>query len=264
MPIRLSPVADTLDTVPESFRSLYEEREGRFVLAKDVEIETPETVAGMRSALEKEKRDRKALADRAKLFDGLDPDEVRTLVEERARAGDKDAERKGEWDKLKESMTAGFNKEKTALTDKVGMLTGRLHKLLATTAADAAMADLKANAKALRPHVLASLRVEEEEGETRVVVVDEAGRPRYNKRGELMTAADFVADLREDEAFKPFFLGAPGSGSEPPKRTAGGMAGGKRQVTAAQMRDPAFYREVAEEARKQGKGPFDIVNVVNE
>lgn len=263
MGVKIAPVVDTLDTVPEMLRDRYEERDGKFVLSQEIEIETPDTVAGLRSSFEKEKRERKTLADRLKMFDGMDPDEIRAVMEERSKAGEKDAQQKGEWDKLKAALEAGFNKEKTALTEKLNDRSARLNRLLAKTEADAAMQEFKANAKALAPHVLGALKVEEEDGEFRVLVVDDNGKPRYNKRGELMTAKDLVSEMREDDAFKPFFAGAPGSGSGAEPRKGGGFAGGKVQVTQAQMRDPAFYRDLSERARKEGKAVFDMVNIVD-
>jgi len=76
----LELVVDTLDAVPEAVRSLYVEQDGKFALSVNG---LPDT-KGLKSALEAEreaaKQAKKAAADLAKKYEGIDPEKTRAML----------------------------------------------------------------------------------------------------------------------------------------------------------------------------------------
>lgn len=76
----LELVVDSLDAVPEAVRSLYVEQDGKFSLAVNG---LPDT-KGLKSALEAEREAakvaKKAAADLAKKYEGIDPEKTRAML----------------------------------------------------------------------------------------------------------------------------------------------------------------------------------------
>lgn len=68
---KLAAVVDSIDAVPENLRDFYVEADGKFRL----DAEGVEDVSGLKSTLEKLKRDAKEAKDALKRFEGIDPDE---------------------------------------------------------------------------------------------------------------------------------------------------------------------------------------------
>jgi len=62
------------------------------------------------------KEEKEALEKR---FEGIDPEEVRKLLQDRSDAETRKLEEKGEWDRLKSQMVEGFNKERGTLTEQL-------------------------------------------------------------------------------------------------------------------------------------------------
>lgn len=273
MPVRIAPVVDSIDALPESVRGAYEERDGRFHLAKEIDIETPDAVAGLRSALDKEKRSRREASEKLTRLSRFEPladdddlaevtaDEIREAVTLRRKGGK--APDAAEVEKIRATLVAAHKKEVDALTGKLTAREQRIQTLYKQTAADAAIAEKKGNARALRPHVLNALRVVEDGDEVVVQVVDDSGKERYSKATGLpMTVSELVAEMAESDDFKPLFPGSGMGGSGTTAGDRGGARGGKVRITEAQYKDPATYRRLREEAAKAGKALLDYVEVV--
>lgn len=101
---KLQTELDSLDSVDESVRSFYVEKEGKFVL--DVEI--PD-VAGLKSALEKErlavKTEKLARKHDLEKYTGIDPDKYAELVAAHDEAERVKAEKSGDISKIVEAQT---------------------------------------------------------------------------------------------------------------------------------------------------------------
>lgn len=268
MPVKLSPIVDSLDSVPEALRSAFEEREGRFHLAHDIEIETLADVAPLRSALAREKREGQRLAGiESSLKEwGLTIDEVRELKAERDTLKASQGSNKDDVERLRKELVDSHKTELSKRDERIKQRDSFIRRKIAESEADQAIAAAKPlSVRALRPHVLNALEViEESEGEFEVRVVDERGKPKYSKRtGEPMTVAEFVAEMREMDDFKPLFAGNGGSGSGAEQAAGSPRSGGKRRYTAEQLKDPSVYRQLSAEAAKQGLGVFDIVEMVD-
>jgi hypothetical protein len=71
--------------------------------------------------------------------------------------------------------------------------------------------------------VKASVRVVEENGKYKPIVVDQKGDPRVNGKGEYLTISDLVGEMRQSEIFGRAFEGnGPGGSGTPPHGQAGG------------------------------------------
>lgn len=130
----LKAIVDSLDAVTEAHRPLYiPTGDGKFKL----DAEGVEDVSGLKSALEKEREQRRTLtADLAK-FKGVDPTRYAELLEQQRLLDEKQLIEAGEVDKLVDnrvkSMREKYEGDINALKTEGSTLKGRLEKLLIDT-----------------------------------------------------------------------------------------------------------------------------------
>lgn len=72
---------DTMDDVPEQYRDLYTERDGRAVLTGVEGMKTQGDIDRLQTALSKERSDHKTTRDRLSAFGDLDPEQVQTQLD---------------------------------------------------------------------------------------------------------------------------------------------------------------------------------------
>lgn len=207
---KLKAVLDTLDGLPDAQKGLYEEGEdGKFHLS----AEGIEDVGGLKSALEKERKARREAEKKLTRLGDIDPDEVQRLrdeAEERAEKGD-DAEKKLATAQKK------FDREKTELEQKVLARDKKIHQLVAENVAKDAIEQAGGKPKVLLPHILANVKVIEEDGDFVPVVLDAKGNERPAKSGDKrFTLEDLVSELKADDEFAGAFNGTGASGSGAP------------------------------------------------
>ena len=236
---------DSIDTIPEAQRSLYKELNGKFTL----DVEGYEDPIGLKSALQAERQNAKTATQQAAAWKALGktPEEIQSLVEAQAQAERDKLTKGGEWDKLKQQMADQHKTELVQKDARIGSLTKSLEARLIDADATAAIAASKGVPALLLPHVRAAVKVIEDNGEFKVQVVDPAGNPRVNGKGEFLSIADLVGEMRQSEVFGRAFEatgitggGAPGGGGGggakvikqaafaalPPKQRAAKMAEG--------------------------------------
>lgn len=165
-----------------------------------------------------------------KQYDGIDPDEYRTLKEQAAKADEERLKKAGEFDTLKKQLIEAHGKEKTALEARLATLTKSLEEHVLIATATQAIAAEKGIAPLLMPHVKARTRLDES---GRPVVVDESGTVRIDAKGQPLTIAALVAEMKADvavfgRAFEP--SGAAGSGAT---GGSGGSGSGKTMTLTA-------------------------------
>src|SRR5829696_1193586 len=100
-----------LDAIPEAARTFYEEADGRFKL----KVEGLEDTAGLKSALTAERAAKKEFEKAAKRWQGLDFDEIQTVLREREDAKLKTAKETGDFDTILNQHRAKWEKEKADL-----------------------------------------------------------------------------------------------------------------------------------------------------
>jgi hypothetical protein len=227
----LKPVVDTIEDVPESIRDEYKQGDdGKFHLANFVPKDKVEDVSGLKSALQKERENaRKAAKERDELRttlgDDFDPEQYKILKQQAAERAQLDAERKGEWDKLRGQMTEAHAKE----LDKRAKREQTLVQTLTVERIDkeAAMVcnELKGNATLLMPHIRAQTKLIEEDGAFHVRILDAKGNPRVNADGKFLGIRDLVSEMQGQDVYAGAFAGTGNSGGGS-HGTEGGKGGG--------------------------------------
>jgi hypothetical protein len=189
---------ESIDAVPEAQRSLYKETNGKFVL----DVDGYEDPTNLKSALQKEREAAKTATKQAQAWAALGktPDEIQALEQQ--------------------------TKEREQLESKLKAKDSAIERHLVDAQATAAIAAAKGVPALLLPHVKASVRVVEDGGEYVVRVVDAAGNPRVDAKGEFLSIADLVGEMRQSEIFGRAFepTGTTGSGAQ------GGGSGGTGKV----------------------------------
>ena len=219
-----STVVESLDTVPEDFRGLYKEKDGKFVLESDHAGVTAavKAVVGLNRALVAARAEAKA--HKSKAIDltplaefGETPEAILTtfttkLSEAGKGKGAEDV--KHQVEKIKADLAAGHAKELEKVNLRATALQRQLHGLLVTSAATSALVEAKAiDPDLARPFIERQVKVSEENGEFTVNVVDEAGDPRYSgTTGKPMTIVELVAEMKGKEKYAPLFKSEAHSG----------------------------------------------------
>ncbi|MGY2337969.1 hypothetical protein ACW9HW_01820 [Pseudomonas sp. SDO5532_S415] len=218
---------DTLDGLDDSVKSLYTEKEGKFVLGIEG-LPQPEDVSGLKSKVQ-ELLDEKKAADKA-----------RKDAEEQARLDREEAARKsGNVEELEKSWSEKYARREAELSGTLeqerAMAHGQIRDLtVGRTATDIASAlAIPGSAKALLPHIERRLGVEQRDGKPVVVVLDPQGKL------SAATLDELKAEFANDTAFAPLIAGSKASGGGAAGAGGGGGAakgkigGTKEERTAA-------------------------------
>lgn len=218
---------DSLDTVPEVYRGLYVQKDGKHVIS-DVSKGIVEAYTGTTKALKDSTGKNKGLSDEnakrrlalkaveeyAKEI-GLEGDDIATVLKahiadltDKVKGG---AELKINLDKIKDQHTKNLN-EALGNKDKdiAGMQTS-LSKYLVDREAAVAIAEAKGSPTLLLPHVRSKVKVvrdgEDDDGTPKYVarVLDAQGDFRSNGKGGFMSVKELVAELKADPEFARTF-----------------------------------------------------------
>jgi hypothetical protein len=191
---------DTLDGLDDSVKSLYTEKEGKFVLGIEG-LPQPEDVSGLKSKVEELLGEKKAA------------EKARKDAEEQARLEREEAARKsGNVEELEKSWSEKYNRREAELNGMLeqerGMLSTQIRDLtVGRTATDIASAlAIPGSAKALLPHIERRLSVEQRDGKPVVVVLDQQGKL------SAATLDELKAEFANDTAFAPLIAGSKASG----------------------------------------------------
>lgn len=170
---------------------------------------------------------------------GVEPDAVKQLLEDANRAREEAAKKSGQYEKILEEKEARWKADLTKTSEKLTRMETVLDKTLRESTSKAALAEAGGSVRLLLPHVQGRTALEQtEEGEYRVVVLDDSGKRRFNAAGEPMTVAELVAEMKEDPEFMGAFAGRGASGGGTPG--TGGRHGGQGRVrTKADLKTPA-------------------------
>jgi hypothetical protein len=218
---------DTLDGLDDAVKSLYTEKEGKFVLGIEG-LPQPEDVSGLKSKVEELLGEKKAA------------EKARKDAEEQARLEREEAARKsGNVEELEKSWSEKYNRREAELNGMLeqerGTLSTQIRDLtVGRTATDIASAlAIPGSAKALLPHIERRLSVEQRDGKPVVVVLDQQGKL------SAATLDELKAEFANDTAFAPLIAGSKASGGGAAGAGGGGGAakgkigGTKEERTAA-------------------------------
>ena len=191
---------DTLDGLDDSVKSLYTEKEGKFVLGIEG-LPQPEDVSGLKSKVEELLGEKKLAEKKAR------------EAEEAARLEREELARKsGNVEELERSWSEKYNRREAELNGTLeqerGTLSAQIRDLtVGRTATDIASAlAIPGSAKALLPHIERRLSVEQRDGKPVVVVLDQQGKL------SAATLDELKAEFANDTAFAPLIAGSKASG----------------------------------------------------
>lgn len=245
---KLKLVVDSLDDLEETSRGLYVEKDGRYHL----DVDGIEDTSGLKSALQKERKDREAKEKQVKSWErlGKTPEEIEELLEAQRKAEEDKATKAGEWDKLRAQMNDKHQQELKAREDKLSAMQGALSKHLVDAAATSAIAAEKGVPDLLLPHVQRHVRVVEEDGEYVVKVVDAKGDPRVDGKGNPLSITDLVKEMKGSEIFGRAFeaSGQSGSGKQPGNDGSRGPGASKPRSKMSLEEKAEFIAANGEEA----------------
>jgi hypothetical protein len=153
---------------------------------------------------------------------GSDPARRRRKSQELVEAQEArltEAERKGEWDKLRTQMNDKHDLDLKGKDETIGSLKKRLETELIDKTAVSAIAAAKGSPDLLLPHVQRHVKVDDD---FNVVVVNAKGEPRVNGKGEPLSIADLIEEMKTNETFGRAFEGSGHSGSGMRPNNGGG------------------------------------------
>lgn len=206
---------DTLDNVPEVYRGLYTQANGKYTIAEAHRALTA-TIDGLGSNLKAAKNNltkangeskthRESLQGLLKAA-GVDNAEGLTAkladLEGKIAAG---ATVKPE--EIRAAVEADWKGKLQGVEDKNAKLSGTLQKLLVDNEAISALAEAKGSTKLLVPLIKSMTKViEDENGDYIAVVTKPNGDVRANASGSPMTIAELVAEMKKDPDLKTAFV----------------------------------------------------------
>jgi hypothetical protein len=232
-------VVEKLETVPEQFRPLYVEKEGKFALAADdPKVKgAVEALSGLGKALKAARDEAKGRApvDLSPLKEfGGSPEEiaasVRTRLEELSAAAKGGTDAKLNIEKIKADLAKAHSTELTAREKRIEALTGQLYGHLVESEAKGAIASEKGDLDLLLPFVKQRVKVVEEDGKVQVFVVDDAGDRRYSGvTGTPMSIRELVREMKAAPKFGKLFESETPKGSGHRPGSAKTQTGGTRE-----------------------------------
>lgn len=245
MPLKAE--VENLDEVPEALRGEYEEKKdgGGFRLRIEG-VEFPDQVAGLKSAFEKEKEERrrakKELDALREKFGDIDLDKAREALEYRAQLEQQEAEKKGEWEKLREKMAQTHRTELEKIGGEVKKRDGFIERLLVDNGLTEAITKV-----GVRDEYRAAVKALLLTRKPKVVQDGEDYRAFFSTDMGEVPLTDYVLEWAKQAEAEPFIVasGASGGGASPNRPAAGGGNGKSAIRTKADVRahglTPAAY-----------------------
>jgi len=251
----------------EEFGALKAELKEFYTKASDggyiLDAEGVEDVAGLKSALEAERKAKKTSNDALKLlqekFGDLDPVKAREALEALDKQDLATLLKDGKLDEVvnkrtekmrndHDALVKSLNEQLKAATDEKTGLAGELGETLLRAAI--AVAAPKKNVKAHAiPDVHARARGVFKVEEKKLVPYKPDGTPFYGKKGNaLIDVEEWIESLQTDA---PHFF-EPSKGTGTPAAGSQNVQGGVIQLSREDARDPVKYRAAQAQAEKTG------------
>lgn len=207
--------ADSLDTIDEPLRSLYEEKDGKFRL----KVEGIPDADGL-------KKKNNELLDELKGYKRAQKEKEDALAKEReellAKSGDVEALRKS-YDEKMTKITSDYSTREQNYQQQLQKLT--VGQTATTLAAELA---IPGSAPVLLPHIQARLSMEIRDGVPVTVVLGQDGKP------SALTIDDLKSELTANQAFAPIIAASKAAGGGASGSGNGGGAA-KKAVTRSQF-----------------------------
>jgi hypothetical protein len=180
-------------------------------------------------------------------------EEIAEALKEKREAAQKQAEAKGEYDKLVTQMGSRHTEEKSKLEGTIKTLTTRIQTKEKRLAVRDAVSEVEGDYDLLAPHILEQLDVEEDGDDYTVFVVNKKGEAIVGADGKKKTVAALVKEMAENPKYAGAFSAANVGGSGGRNGGGAGRSSGVDVVlTNEQAKDTPTYRSARERASKQG------------
>lgn len=228
------------NAVPENLRSIYtaaEGDEGKYVVPENLRP-VADALTGLFSANKKARDDvknweRKGAPDLSDLKDFGDDlptikEGIKSRISELEELVAKGKDGKIDLDKMRQEMKSAHQKELETKDKTNEALRGTVHKYLVTSAATEALNSEDGISELALPFVTQNVKVIEEDGDFRAIVIDGDGDPRISGgTGQPMTIRELVKEMKGQEKYAPLFKSQAksGGGAQPGKGAAPASAG---------------------------------------
>lgn len=217
---------DDISIVPEDFRPLYKQSEkGTFIHNADLSP-TIKAISGMQGVNTKLRSDVDKFTKNQIKLDALKdwgdtPEAIAETV--KTKMAELEAAAKGsskiDVEKVRQEIMKTAETKIAEADGKVSKMRGSLEAVLIGREAVAAIAGEKGDTELLMPFVSRQVKVVEENGDYKSVVVDADGNTRLNPAtGKEMSVAELVKEMKADKKFSRLFESeAPSGGGAQPK-----------------------------------------------
>lgn len=206
---------DTVDTIPENLRPLYVQAGDKWAIPEGMRG-VADAITGLFSANSKIRDENKGLMKKAQIdLSGLEDfgedlptikEKLKARLEELETAAAAGKEGKLNVDKVRQEMKAAMDKAVADERKVQDALRGTVHKYLVTSGASEALAAEEAIVELAMPFVERQIKVVEQDGEFKAVVVDKDGDPRISGgTGQPMTIKELVREMKAQDTYKPLF-----------------------------------------------------------
>lgn len=225
--------SDSFNAIPENLRGIYQPVDGADGTYRVPEALRPvaDAITGLFQANGKIRGENKELAKKGQIdLSGLEDfgedlptikEKVKARIEELEEAAAAGKEGKLNVDKVRQEMKAAQDKAIAEERKVQDALRGTVHKYLVTSGASEALAAEGGMVELAMPFVQQQIKVMEQDGDFKAVVVDADGDPRISGgTGQPMTIRELVREMKGQEKYAPLFKSeAKGGGGAIPGKT---------------------------------------------
>lgn len=227
-----------------------------------VDLSSPEVSAAIAAAVAREtaglaaKRDellsetKQAKAAAAK-FEGFDAEKYQTMMEAEQKAEQAEAERKGEWEKLRDQLIENQNSIVETKDQTIESLKTNLESFMVDSQLAQELSKAQGIPDLLMPILKSHVKVVEENGKYTTKVVTPGGEPRLGpgSEGLPMTIAELIAEFKASPTYSRAFEaensgGGAGGASSGANSNAEGIM--ERMNNAAKAGDMKTYNKLRE------------------
>lgn len=174
--------------------------------------------------------EKKELEQKLEAFKDVDLQEWQKLRKANEEAEAEKARQAGKFDELLELERQKFATTIAEKDKTIERLDGSLHKTLVESAAKTAIAKHEGDVDLLLPHVTASAKLLEQDGQHVAAVIDSKGEARLapdaKTAADFMTIEQLVGGWKDEGKFAGAFTGTGASGGGAPAGGSGGGSGG--------------------------------------
>lgn len=206
---------NSMAEVPEALREHYVERDGRAI--PDVADAEDLYAAGLKKNQQRLLDEVKAARQKLAAYDGVDAEEYKKLKGAADEAERKAQQAAGNWEARENALKEAHAKERKALEEQHAKLRSTVERVLGENEVRRHLEPLAmpdGGVDVLLPHAMKHVKVVEENGEFKAVVMGANGIPRFrDAQGTPFSLEDLAKEMAESKQYAPLFRGTNTGGS---------------------------------------------------